>query len=389
MNKTTPFDKLSRAQMAFDSLADDYDNNHRRIIDSLSLFVRHAINDQAKTWNGLINHHDLIVRVVMSTNAAFQELGGGVTARLSLLEDGPETIAVTPHDFLNVTVIDSNESRVTIQRLIDAVSYNGTTHFLPDDKSLLPIYTNIVVRHDRVVFEILRQIAKCLIDAYRPIRDYERGCTNRINSYHNHSPIICSQGVPEVFPDGYLAALYRGAWVQIPVQGRPERGLRVCLDMQLVDSQGSGVLFSMGDRRLKGINLKLRYDSSSVVLDIANADARVPSQHIDRGLFAAGRVAVIEVCVDPLGRGVVAIDGWHKLSFSVHGQVEVPHGKFVLGADLNGKKNGWFRNRQLELSEVAADGRVIPFHRSSDAQRLPPSRNVVVENLLLYRPTFC
>jgi len=159
--------------------------------------------------------------------------------------------------------------------------------------------------------------------------------------------------------------------------------------MQLVDSQGSGVLFSMGDRRLKGINLKLRYDSSSVVLDIANADARVPSQHIDRGLFAAGRVAVIEVCVDPLGRGVVAIDGWHKLSFSVHGQVEVPHGKFVLGADLNGKKNGWFRNRQLELSEVAADGRVIPFHRSSDAQRLPPSRNVVVENLLLYRPTFC
>lgn len=387
-SEPTYFDRNERGLEHYRNLKSDLAQNPQRLTTSLPLFVRAILTDGGghTRWQEF-NRYDLINPVRVSTRfSSFRPINPSIQIAERVDAEQADVAFIEPDAFRGKSVLRMAEELFTVQDFIDAIAYNGGLHNRPEENRLNLLYDLFILRHQRVADDLLRSISRCFVEAYEPVYEHFIG-----PAFHLFCGINGCQ--PQIYQSGQVfknGARFARSWLQGPIIARNRHGLRVSIQIQLLEPsvRGTKYLFSVGTRRPNSMLLECVQAGDRLIARVKPHGAgsyAVTTVRTGVHGHMTRRPFILEVVAYPTGELCIATDG--DLAADSKGPAyEVTDGKFMLGSDLSGKNGGTFHEQSCVLEYIASSGTTSRLSCTSSSFRLPDWQPLLLPPALKKRP---
>jgi hypothetical protein len=345
MINNNPFDPFCRLIEKFVKLEEALKGGRdEAIFDSLSLFYRFCAGDGNQDvfgWREIFHKYDLIMLVPVSNNFPNKADRVKEIEYCSLIYSKSPEKGVSLNEFFKAEILNN----YSVCKVIKAVSYNGGLHEASDDEELGELYK--LLRENHGIFRpIIRQIAECLVCAYKPLYDGAKiDFKHLISSINIHQPAVIIEN------DQIFNKFSGNQFMQAKVDVNDRFGIRFCLKLSLEENKNR-ILFSYGHRiksefiivcRQAGKQIKAQLKSANLKLN-----ATIKSKNIGRKSFW------LEVAYYPNGDFILAIDEVMSDKKSLPFAAKLSSGKFMIGSCLEGegKESGHLKNNCVLIHSI-------------------------------------
>jgi hypothetical protein len=352
MKSTNPFCTKSRAVELYDSLKCDIEDKNDKILSSLPQFLRMGLIENQEAWAKAANHYDLLVEAGVSKK--FGELSPvdhNCSVSLKILPEKLDIKFIPESDLRLSKIISLSGDDFTVQDFVLSISYHGTFHLEAKDRpELKTLYEEFIEKKPDLCMDLCFQIAEVLIKSFEEIRSKFDGNNDAYSDINSRMPMIIRAGSLVTFSSGETAAQYSNSYVQIPIRRQKSQGIRICLDLQLIEPVTSGHIFSYGHRKSK-TRISLTYNHGALLASyISESGNHTFVAKVIPSLLQ--EVHVIELSIYPRGTFVIAINETLLDSHQLNSKFEIENGKIMIGSDLSGNYAGVFLHSSFSIEAI-------------------------------------
>lgn len=344
-------DGESRVKYQYEVLKNTLDSekiDFNKLRDSLCVFFRIALVEENTVWHKLLNKY--------SIDISFPILSGFRAVDIKkidflLYDESKKLCFLGLDDFKNLSIIFEDDVVISVRDFIKSLSYNfGNMHAQPDgpNKTLTDIY-KLISKNEELVKKCLFEITKVLLVAYYNV--YYLFKTNQkiglTTNYGDQPQIFKNSKLITFYDSNWAAALFDNSSVQIPIEGKLGKGLRVSLDFELLKDE---VCYLWSVNCKNKYSIELRIDNLKNLCININLRKYKHSFNLKRK-FHVQRKYKIEAAFYYDGRIIVAIDELNIKTFQGP-KIQFEDCKLILGADKNLKKFGSFKTSSQVIETI-------------------------------------
>ncbi len=382
MNQKNPFSVEIRAVSLYDRLHRDFSAKSDEILNSLPQFVRMGLIESKEAWSKFVNKYDLLTLV--STSKSLEDLSdiiGVFSISKRITPDKTDIQYLEEKDFRSIKIIKTRDKAFSVQDFVLSIGYHGTFHLEANERPELEfLYREFISKEITKSTQLTLEISEVLLNSFKEIRDKLAGNNNAYCDINSRQPMIVKAGELIKFTNQGVAQRFDNSFMQIPIRGQTSRGVRICLDVELLSPIEAGYIFSYGNRRTRDF-ISLSYNSGALVVTsmISGKRENIITYKISNFV---NKKSHIEVCLYPTGEMLLSIDGNIESIKIFANRFELFDGKLMIGSDLSGKNAGFFLNSCLSVEAVSPQGKLydvflagLKHLKSNEGIKLMPDTN--------------
>lgn len=234
-----------------------------------------------------------------------------------------------------------------------AIGYHGTFHLKANDRPELSfLYLNFIEKNPDLCIELSFKISEILIKAFSEVRKKFSGDNNGYSGINSRQPMIVDSGKLITSSDGRVAVRFNNSFIQIPIRAQESHGIRICVEIELLNLVESGYIFYYGHRSSDQF-ISLKYNSGSLVAIYKNKNKEHKLLHRVDGLR---KMFKVEVSVYSRGSFLIAVNERLEEVVDTNTKFEIKNGKLMLGSNLSGQINGSFLETCISIEALSAHG---------------------------------
>jgi len=374
-----PFDPEERGLQRYIQLGRDIKDQSERLFDSLPLFVRIVMTEKggSSRWKEF-NKFDLINPV---------QLDDGFGKRTSVFNDyrfdskifyqpgsGKKQKLLSCSEFLQAVLLKTPSDAFSVQEFILSIAYHRGIHNSRDDPRLTILYNDFIIPNHEISFSLLIDVARTLYDAFEEVFLKFSLDNNFFTREHGFQPQTVENGKIIRAPGtGQPAIRFNRSYLQGPIRACMSHGLRISTKLSLLEkSKKTRFLFAYGHREKRTPSISCMYAGDQLIATASSVQGNESKSLKTRITpILQDSLFILEVALYPTGEFILGINEKLIESSSINTSFSVYNGKFILGADLDGVRNGSFLQAELSIENITKQGwtkRVF----SSALRRLPP-----------------
>ncbi|WP_421976081.1 hypothetical protein [Roseivirga seohaensis] len=356
------FNKHTRVRDHFDRVKNHLEKGSDELVDSLPLFIRIMFLDLPNEWTLKMNKFDFILNVKLhkSYNTSIKIIGK-VKYHEFILPQNNNCDYLSINEFLSSELIVLENQPYTVQDFILSIGYNGGIHLTSDQIKHKTVFENFIEKHESISLYLLKQIGQVVIKMYDEIFEIEKG--EKLFGFSptfKDSPMIVNGGR---MLDGLY---YNKSILQFPIIDSNLIGIRICLDLKLVDTSiKNGVIFQIGNRKFKENSIiTLTQEGSFLIFrhvkGLEKQEIKVKVNEECNRNFSN-----LEFCIYPDGKALYAENFFTKFQSPTKVKIQLGFSKFCLGSDLSGIYKGKFYNSTLIIQSITKENIMRPLISTS------------------------
>ena len=359
MNQRNPFSVKTRSVGLYDRLQRDFSAESDEILHSLPQFVRMGLIESKDTWGKFVNKYDLLTMV--STSKGLQDLvdiKGKFSTPKRISPEKVDVQFLEEQDFRSAKIIKIDEQEFSVQDFVLSIGYHGTFHLEADERPELKfLYKEFISKEFEKSTQLTLEISEVLLKGFKEVRNKLAGNNDAYCDINSRQPMIVESGAIIRFSDQDVAQRFDNSFMQIPVRAQKSRGVRICLDVELLSPIESGHIFSYGNRRT-GNFVSLSYNPGAflVTSKISGNRDNIVVKKVSEFVKMKHK---IEVCLYTKGEMLISIDEKIESIKKRNNGFELFDGKLMVGSDLSGKKTGKLLNSCLSIEALSPQGKIF------------------------------
>jgi hypothetical protein len=353
MNKQfnkNPFNKTTRGLEYYKKLQVFAEQELDNRFEDLALFIRNVIieKDTPKSLPHELSKYDLIVLVPVDKKFPNRwSITPNIECCTQIYND-KDSKSITVEKFLSAPIIQYNNELYTLQNFVFAIAYSGSIHWQPSCEANQPnlnqLYNDVICEISETSLRLIHDISRCLVAAYKEIFQKFDGNNDGYSDIMSRQPMIVNNG--QLIEDGYgdPTLLFNHSYLQIPIAEQVNYGIRICLELQMLNTLQQGFIFVYGNRHQKNISLSCEHNLKFLIFKTfsqnrtsLNKTIKVP---VNVDMFQ--KPFTIEMALYKNGYLSISINEYLQHCEKIPTNFSIYNGKLITGANLDGEKFGNF-----------------------------------------------
>lgn len=359
MNKKfnkNPFDKKIRGLEYYNKLQIFAEQELDNRFEDLALFIRNVIleKDTPKSLPHELSKYDLIILVPVDKNFPNR---WSITSKIECctqIYNGKDSKSITVEKFLSAPIIQYNNELYTLQNFVFAIAYNGSIHWQPscdaNQPNLNKLYNEVICEISETSLRLIHDIASCFVAAYKEIFGKFNGNNDGYSDIKGRQPMVFTKG--QLIKDGYdnPTCWFNNSYLQIPIREQANFGIRICLELQMLNTLQQGFIFVYGNRQKEKeksnmLGLSCQQTTKFLILETFGSQKRLLNKIIAKipiSLEMMQKPFKLEVSLYKNGYISLAVNEYLKHCEKISTNFSIYNGKLIIGANLDGEKFGNF-----------------------------------------------
>jgi hypothetical protein len=262
--------------------------------------------------------------------------------------NGKDSKSITVEKFLSAPIIEYNNELYTLQNFVFTIAYNGSIHWQPSCEANQPnlnqLYNEVICEISETSLRLIHDIARCLVAAYKGIFEKFNGNNDAYSDVMSRQPMIANKG--QLIKDGYghPTCLFNHSYLQIPIGEQVNYGIRVCLELQMLNTLQQGFIFVCGNRHQKNISLSCEHNLKFLIFKTFSSNRTSLNKAIKIPLNTdmSQKPFTIEMALYKNGYLSIAVNEYLQYCEKIPTNFSIYNGKLIIGANLDGEKFGNF-----------------------------------------------